>query len=121
MKLPTDCPYAVTPPKRILGDVIKTMPCCQAHCLFRSLGDDEVPLCRSWGTEVYRLAGPPLAQPVLMLRQLPAPQGGRRSTSEPHAPLRSGTTPAPTTEGAVQNRAHASASCRRFSKRSPRR
>jgi hypothetical protein len=54
MKLPADCPYAVTSPERILGDVIETVPCCSAYCLFRSLGDGEVPLCRSWGTEVYR-------------------------------------------------------------------
>ncbi len=54
MKLPADCPYAVTSPERILGDVIEAVPCCRAHCLFRSLGDGEVPLCRSWGTEVYR-------------------------------------------------------------------
>ena len=54
MKLPADCPYAVTSPGRILGDVIEAVPCCRAHCLFRSLGDGEVPLCRSWGTEVYR-------------------------------------------------------------------
>ena len=54
MKLPADCPYAVTSPERILGHVIEAVPCCRAHCLFRSLGDGEVPLCRSWGTEVYR-------------------------------------------------------------------
>ncbi|SRR6266568_741801 len=55
MKLPADCPYTVNPPERILGDVIEAVPCCRAHCLFRSLCDGEVPLCRSWGTEVYRL------------------------------------------------------------------
>ncbi len=35
--------------------MIKAVLCCRAHCLFRSLSDGEVPLCRSWGTEVYRL------------------------------------------------------------------
>lgn len=68
-------------------------------------------------------AGRPAAgarQPVLMLRNFRAPRR-RRSTSEPHASLRSGTTAARLSDGAAQNRAHASASCRRFSKRSPRR
>ncbi len=55
MKLPAHCPYAAIPPKQTLGDMIETMPCCRAHCPFRALGDSEVPLCRSWGTEVYRL------------------------------------------------------------------
>ncbi len=54
MKLAGNCPYTSIPPERTLGDMIETMPCCRAHCLFRSLGDSEVPLCRSWGTEVYR-------------------------------------------------------------------
>ncbi len=54
MKLPADCAYMVNPPERILGDVIEPLPCCRVHCLFRSLGDGEVPLCLSWGTEVYR-------------------------------------------------------------------
>ena len=55
MKLPANCPYAAIPPERTLADVIETMPCCHAHCLFRAPGDSEVPLCGSWGTEVYRL------------------------------------------------------------------
>jgi hypothetical protein len=55
MKLPADCPYTVTSPERILGDVSEDVSCCRAHCRFRSPGDGEVPLCRSWGTEVYRL------------------------------------------------------------------
>jgi hypothetical protein len=55
MKLPTDCSYAATSPARIVGEAIGAMPCCRAHCLFRSLSDGEVPLCRSWGAEVYRL------------------------------------------------------------------
>ena len=46
--------FAVTSPGRILGDVNDAVPCCRAHCMVRSLGDGEVPLCRSWGTEVYR-------------------------------------------------------------------
>ena len=54
MKLPADCPYVVILLEADL-EPDRGRPCRRAHCPFRSLGDSEVPLCLSWGTEVYRL------------------------------------------------------------------